>query len=785
MNTNFDKRTKILIMTAVLGLFVLVVIIVGVFLFQKKEVAPEDSDAAVEQVVSEWRAKDIWKQQPSSTETFIAPSGFKKGTVKIEAQWGWSGADCIIQVNETHEVSVPGLNKTITMSDIGDWTEQAKCTNEIKELTDLGFPPGPFNLPHVVDTDDSTWFPKPGKSITGDWDTAVNGNNLTINLKFTGMDGPPEVLCHTQNGTKRNDLICNGSHKYRVRVIWNAVSDTPIPSNTPTPTPSPTPTMTPTATPTLTPSPTPEPLKANLGDFVWIDSNRNGKQDVGELGLEGVKVDLFSENGTSPLLTTTSDQEGKYSFRNISAGKYYLVFANISGFSRTGVNLGPDDKDSDADPKTGKTTLITLEAGQTDNDWDAGYYKMNPSIQIIKSEIADHANAKDFQIIPNTGTAVFHIKVTNTGEVDLKNVVVTDAMAPGCARNISTTDLTTPPVGVLEVGKSVSYSCQRSGVTESFKNIATVVADPVEGGTQVSDDDDSVVTIAGTPAIRIEKSEQEDHSIAEDTQTVEKGESAVFYITVTNVGAVGLKEVKVTDELAPLCGKDITNPLVLPVGESVSYECTLDKVQSSFVNIAEVSGKSVDTDEVVTDQDPSKVVVPGNIVIARNVSMVCQTDVSSTVTYSITLTNPTADSRVLDVTESLDDGIDGDMLVISSISAGGIYDAGSNEITWSDVSLEPNGTKTFTYVVNVQSADFGEFENTVVVEQDGVEVGRSTETVNVLCLPATGILGDNTNRIIVPVVAVLLGVMFIIFKGHIYVGRLFIKEKRGRRILNQ
>lgn len=123
MNTNFDKRTKILIMTAVLGLFVLVVIIVGVFLFQKKEVAPEDSDAAVEQVVSEWRAKDIWKQQPSSTETFIAPSGFKKGTVKIEAQWGWSGADCIIQVNETHEVSVPGLNKTITMSDIGDWTE--------------------------------------------------------------------------------------------------------------------------------------------------------------------------------------------------------------------------------------------------------------------------------------------------------------------------------------------------------------------------------------------------------------------------------------------------------------------------------------------------------------------------------------------------------------------------------------------------------------------------------------------------------------------------------------
>jgi hypothetical protein len=39
------------------------------------------------------------------------------------------------------------------------------------------------------------------------------------------------------------------------------------------------------------------PVAGIIGDKVWLDTNRNGIQDVGEPGLDGVKVDLYRDNG--------------------------------------------------------------------------------------------------------------------------------------------------------------------------------------------------------------------------------------------------------------------------------------------------------------------------------------------------------------------------------------------------------------------------------------------------------------------------------------------------------
>ncbi|HRO65718.1 MAG TPA: hypothetical protein PKU78_05845, partial [Candidatus Dojkabacteria bacterium] len=81
------------------------------------------------------------------------------------------------------------------------------------------------------------------------------------------------------------------------------------------------------------------------------------------------------------------------------------------------------------------------------------------------------------------------------------------------------------------------------------------------------------------------------------------------------------------------------------------------------------------------------------------------------------------------------------------------------------------------------NADFGTYVNTVIVKQDGIEVGRAVHTVNVMCLPATGILGDNTNRIIIPVIAIISGIAFFALGGHIYVGNLIGKRKTNGGIL--
>jgi uncharacterized repeat protein (TIGR01451 family) len=776
-----DKKKKIIIISAVVGVVALLLMLIGVYLFQQREVAPDDSDAAVEPIVTEWKAGDTWKKFENRQETFPIPEGFKQGSVKIESQWGWSAGtpDCMVQMNETHEVTIPGVDQKIVMEDLGNGLDQANCTEIINELKALGYTDaqiGPFTLPHVVDTDDSTWFPQTPKSISTMWDSSKG--NLVVNIKFTGMDGPPAEWCDQNTGSRKDDPICNGSHKYRVRVIWSAVEDTPTPTLTPSPT------NTPSPTPTLVPE------KASLGDFVWNDVNRNGLQETGEAGLSGVVVKLFREGETTELSSTTTDTEGKYSFTNIDAGNYYVTFQLLNGYRFSPKNFGNNKEvDSDANTTNGRTDAIVLAPGQNDMSWDAGMYKLIPNIQIIKSEIADHANAKDYQIVANGANATFHIRVVNTGEVDLSNVVVTDAMAPGCARNISQQDLTSDPVGVLKVGQTVDYTCQSAAVTESFVNVAEVVGKPIDGGDDVTDEDDTYVVLAGTPAIMIRKSEIENHNLATDSQTIEAGGTAKFYITVTNIGAASLKDVVVTDPLVEQCARALTgegqnlNP-AMAVGESQDFECQLANVQGSFVNIATVTGKSVETDQVVTDNDPSAVVVPGAVGVEKSGALTCNADQSAGVAYTIRITNPDNETRVLEITDSLDSKVTADMLPVQSISDGGVFNSSSRQIVWSNVSIAGGQTKTLTYTVNVPGSAFGEHTNTVVVKQDSVEVGRDTHTINVTCLPGTAILGDNTARVIVPVTFIVLGILFYVFKGHIYVAKLISRYKNGGEFIS-
>lgn len=895
MNTSYDKRTKLLIIGSVVALVVLAIAVLGVFLFKQKDIAPDDSDAAV--IETEWKVGDTWKKFEIRNESFPVPANFERGTVRVETQWGWSGniEGCQVQVNEKHEVIIPGLDETIIMEDIGDANGQEGCGLIIEQLTELGYPPGPFNLPHVVDDNDSTWFPSTPKSVSGEWE--ASDGPLEVQIKFTGMDGPPEEWCDRDTGSKPQDAICNGSHKYRVRVIWNAIENSPTPTATVIPTP--------TATPIPAPTATPIPEKANIGDYVWIDVNMNGIQDANENGLEGVDVKLMKEGEDSPEDTTTTDDEGNYGFSNIDAGSYYLIFDPVEGYVRTTVDQGQDTADSDANVETGETEVTELEEGETDNSWDAGYYlpygsigdcvwqdtdkdgiqdagettgvagvdvelyrstntstaidtkvtnsqgcylfsevdpgnyvikfelpvgyavspqsegtdtcvdsdpdpdtgftdtislgsgesdlcwdaglyRLDAEIQIIKSEKADHDTATDYQIIAQNAKATFHIKVINTGEIDLKDVKVTDALAPSCSRDVSALDLTASPAGILKVGESVNYTCQSNAVTASFTNVASVEGTPIDNRADVTDEDDSDVVLAGTPAIKVQKSEQANHSTAKDTQTVAKGSNASFYITVTNIGAVALKDVKVTDPLATGCVKSLTEDdatdqalqASLAIGESKSYQCNSAAANTSFVNIATATGKSVDTLEVVTDEDPTTVIVPGEVNVNKYSNLTCDTDQSATVRYSIEVANPSSESRVLDISDILDDKIDADILDVDSISNSGVYNSGSNEIIWSDVTLAGNSSVTFTYDVVVDNSEFDEYVNTVIVKQDGIEVGRDIETINVLCLPATGILDNDNYRVVIPVAIFITGVLFIVFKGHLYVGRLFTQGRR-------
>lgn len=116
----------------------------------------------------------------------------------------------------------------------------------------------------------------------------------------------------------------------------------------------------------------------SIGDFVWEDVNQDGVQNNGEPGIAGVTVTIRNVSNTFSA-TTTTDGAGKYIFNNLLPDDYILDFTNLpTGFVFTTQNLGGEPtKDSDVDP-TGETTVITLLAGQSRLDIDAGAIKADP-----------------------------------------------------------------------------------------------------------------------------------------------------------------------------------------------------------------------------------------------------------------------------------------------------------------------------------------------------------------------------------------------------------------------
>ena len=128
---------------------------------------------------------------------------------------------------------------------------------------------------------------------------------------------------------------------------------------------------------------------AFLGDRVWDDTNANGIQNPGEPGVPGVTVRLYSDADGDP--NTTFDQvledtvqtafNGSYLFY-VTPGVYYFVEFDAVGALTLAKQGGNDAEDSDADPATGRTAIITpliddeqfldLDAGLIEQDVDWG-----------------------------------------------------------------------------------------------------------------------------------------------------------------------------------------------------------------------------------------------------------------------------------------------------------------------------------------------------------------------------------------------------------------------------
>ncbi len=107
------------------------------------------------------------------------------------------------------------------------------------------------------------------------------------------------------------------------------------------------------AYPALQATSTRTPTPINVGNFVWDDIDHDGRQDAGEPGLAGVRVQLWNSTKTFIYGETLTNANGNYTLVAPLPGNYrvrVLLPANNDQFSPKDQAGGDDIKDSDINP---------------------------------------------------------------------------------------------------------------------------------------------------------------------------------------------------------------------------------------------------------------------------------------------------------------------------------------------------------------------------------------------------------------------------------------------------
>jgi len=141
-------------------------------------------------------------------------------------------------------------------------------------------------------------------------------------------------------------------------------------------------------------------FSSGLGNLVWLDNNANGRQDIGEPGIENIHVSIYEANGDTVLvggisLITTTDINGHYEFLGLTPNTDYIIrLDSFTDFNGGGIlairNLTDLDSpnandltDSDAilGDNNGTDTILYPEilatspsSGSLNNSYDFGFF---------------------------------------------------------------------------------------------------------------------------------------------------------------------------------------------------------------------------------------------------------------------------------------------------------------------------------------------------------------------------------------------------------------------------
>lgn len=292
---------------------------------------------------------------------------------------------------------------------------------------------------------------------------------------------------------------------------------------------------------------------------VFTDTNR---VQIGDRVLVHVAYDLPT---LTPIIRPFAS-----SFHIESRAARTIVSRGSFGSMHPGTGGGGTDIDGDGAYDSTDNCPDTPNPDQADTDGDGLGDACDPSSAVI--EIGASA---DPQIAHSGDPIDFSYTITNTGDLALTNVVITDSL--GNTINVGTLAAGATTVSVVTENVDTTTT---SSVTVSGSNV---------GGTATASDSVEV-TIIG-PAL--------DLTVGVSRQTVGRGDQVTFSYTAENTGDATLSDVTVTDSL----GSSLT-PVTLDPGETASWNVSYDVFETTANNVTasgtDPAGGTVSDSESVT-----------------------------------------------------------------------------------------------------------------------------------------------------------------------------------------
>jgi uncharacterized repeat protein (TIGR01451 family) len=320
----------------------------------------------------------------------------------------------------------------------------------------------------------------------------------------------------------------------------------------------------------------PGPVIAVGDPVIWTYVVTN----IGNVNLTGITV---SDNqGVSLTCTETNLTIGESMNCTGSGTAVAGQYSNIG--SVTGNPEGGGSQVSDADP----SHYFGSDAG--DN---------YAALDLEKATNGEDADTAPGPYIETGHAIIWSYVVTNTGNVDLHNVTITDDQLDSSAIHCPNDGNTDNRITLLPVGAHATCTATGTAVAGQYANTGSTVGSP-EKGPNVSDTDPSHY-YGDDGTIDIEKATNGHDADDAPGPYITINRDVTWTYVVTNTGQFPLTDVSVTDDkhVVVTCPKN-----TLAADEIMTCTGTGKAVKGQYENIGSVTAKTPDNKDV-QDTDPS------------------------------------------------------------------------------------------------------------------------------------------------------------------------------------